>query len=55
MEDLLYFNGIDATSGEYLLPPISPSLFAHALEGATLNEKEVEELKNWFFKKTHPP
>jgi hypothetical protein len=54
VEDLLYFNGIDATSGEYLLPPISPSLFAHALEGATLNEKEVEELKNWFFKKTRP-
>lgn len=52
MEDLLHFNGIDAVSGEYLLPPIEPGRFARVIEKSELDSKEVAELKQWYFAKT---
>ena len=54
MDDLLNFNGIDAISGEYLLPAIEPKLFSKVIEGVNLDPKEVDELKNWYFSKTRP-
>ena len=52
MDELLYFNGIDAISGSYLLPPISANLFAKTLEGVELDPKETAELKSWYYAKT---
>ncbi len=54
MDDLLNFNGIDAISGEYLMPAIEPKLFSKVIEGVNLDPKEVDELKNWYFSKTRP-
>jgi hypothetical protein len=51
MEDLLYFNGINAANGTYLLPPTSPTLFAKGLEGQELDPKDLAELKTWLFEK----
>lgn len=52
MDDLIYLNGVDASTGEYLLPPISETAFAKAIQGVEPDPKEIEELKNWYFKKT---
>lgn len=52
MDDLLYFNGIDAASGEYLLPPMSAETFSNAIQGFEPDAKELAELKSWYFKKT---
>lgn len=54
MDDLLYFNGIDATNGSYLLPAVEAQLFTKALEGLELDPAEQTELNNWFFKRTRP-
>jgi hypothetical protein len=54
VDDLLYFNGIDAASGDYLLPPIPPETFSRLLQNTSLDEKEIAELKAWFFKKDRP-
>lgn len=54
MDDLLYFNGIDATNGSYLLPAVEAQLFSKALEGLELDPAEQTELNNWFFKRTRP-
>jgi hypothetical protein len=52
MEDLLYFNGIDASTGSYMLPPIDSKVFARLIEGQNLDPKEAIELKNWYYSKT---
>jgi hypothetical protein len=54
MDDLLYFNGVDATNGSYLLPAIEAQLFTKSLEGLELDPAEQTELSNWFFKRTRP-
>ncbi|MEN4099807.1 MAG: hypothetical protein ROW52_07780, partial [Anaerolineaceae bacterium] len=45
--ELLVFNGIDANTGSYLLPPLPPSAITKAATGAPLDEKELTELR-WF-------
>lgn len=54
VDDLLYFNGIDATTGNYLLSPTNPAILSRAIEGVELDAREIEEFKNWIFHKTHP-
>lgn len=51
MQDLLYFNGIDAVHGGYLLPAIPPDLFARAVGNQELDPQELAELKYWLFEK----
>jgi len=43
----LVFNGIDAVTGRYLLPPLSPAVITAAATGAPIEEKELGELKWW--------
>ena len=45
--DRLVFNGIDGASGEYLLPPMSPSQVSRIVQGETLDEWHLRELKMW--------
>jgi len=54
-EKLLYFNGIDGASGDYLLPPLYPAQFSSIIQGEALNETEerhLRELKWWFDRTT---
>jgi hypothetical protein len=46
-DDLLYFNGIDAVSGDYALMPMDPKLFSSIITGAPVDEAEMKALKNW--------
>jgi hypothetical protein len=43
--ELLVFNGIDGTSGEYLLPPMTPQEISKIAQGEKLDEKHLNELK----------
>ena len=45
-DNLFHFNGIDATTGEYLLPPLAPESLAPRVRGETWGSEEgLEELK----------
>jgi hypothetical protein len=46
--DLLYFNGINGASGDYLLPPLSPTDISKVAQGETLDEQHLKELKWWY-------
>lgn len=41
-EDLLYINGVDATTGDYLFPPISPAELAARIKGAPDDPQEAQ-------------
>ncbi len=49
---LLYFNGIDGSSGGYLLPPMSPAAVAAIASGAPLDDDQLKELKWWYQRMT---
>lgn len=44
-DDLLYFNGINAASGEYDTPPLSLDALATLAKGEKLDQEQLEELK----------
>ena len=44
-DNLLFFNGIDGASGEYLLPPMTPQDISKIAQGEKLDEKHLNELK----------
>lgn len=44
--DLLYANGVNAETGEYALPPISPADFKKGIKGGPV-EPDSKSLKNW--------
>ncbi|HSV86513.1 MAG TPA: hypothetical protein VLH85_08050 [Levilinea sp.] len=46
-DERLVFNGIDAATGGYLLPPLPASAIISAATGTPMDEKELNELK-WF-------
>jgi len=46
-EPLLWFNGIDARRGGYLLPPVPPRHLADLACGATVDRGRVRELQAW--------
>lgn len=43
--DRLYFNGINATNGEYLIPPLPPAALSSIALGETFNPDQLAELK----------
>lgn len=45
-EDLLVFNGIDANTGQYLIPPVSQEAISKAALGESWDENQFNELKN---------
>ena len=48
MSEELVFNGIDATTGKYLVPPVEAEVMAAAISGETRNPEEQEALKLWW-------
>lgn len=48
MTDQLVFNGIGATTGNYLIPPVEPDTMAAAITGEPRNAEEAEALKRWW-------
>lgn len=52
--DLLVFNGLDATTGEYLLPPLAPAQVSALAQGHALGDHELAELKNRAFEINNP-
>ena len=44
-DDAFVFNGIDATSGRYLLPPLSPAVLSSMAQGQAQDERHAKELK----------
>jgi len=49
--DLLIFNGIDGSSGDYLLPPMSPHDISAVAQGEHLDPQHLNELK-WKYRQT---
>ena len=45
MSDELYFNGIDGSSGDYLLPPLTPQEVSAFAQGKGLDTDQLNELK----------
>jgi hypothetical protein len=43
--DLLFFNGINGASGEYLLPPMTPQDVSKIAQGEALDARHLQELK----------
>jgi len=44
----LYFNGINAATGDYLLPPMAPRDVSKIAQGESLEEAHLQELKHWY-------
>ncbi len=47
MSDPMFFNGIDAVTGSYLLPPLEPEQLTSIILGEPLDEAQTQELKAW--------
>ena len=46
-EDILYFNGIDGASGDYLIPPMTPKQLSEIIQGEPRDADHLQELKWW--------
>ncbi|HEY3566452.1 MAG TPA: hypothetical protein VGP73_00865, partial [Thermoanaerobaculia bacterium] len=44
---MLWFNGLDGRSGDYLMPPVPPRQLADFALGATTDLARVRELQAW--------
>jgi hypothetical protein len=47
MSDMMFFNGVDAVSGEYILPAMAPEKFAALVQGHA-QDGNLDELKWWY-------
>jgi hypothetical protein len=56
MSEQLYFNGINAATGEYLLPPLDAETLANAVSGLPREPEQEKALKTWWqqFAETNP-
>jgi hypothetical protein len=45
--DAVVFNGIDATTGAYLLPPMSPQAVSQVARGQVIDPADLKELRWW--------
>jgi hypothetical protein len=50
--DAVVFNGIDATTGTYLLPPMSPQALSRVARGQVLDPADLKELRWWHHRAT---
>jgi len=50
--DAVVFNGIDATTGAYLLPPMSPEAVSQIARGQVLDPADLKELRWWHHRAT---
>jgi hypothetical protein len=50
MSEELVFNGIDATTGEYLVPPVDTQTLAAAISSEPRNPDEEQALRSWWKK-----
>ena len=48
MSDPMFFNGIDGSSGSYLLPPLQPEQLSSIILGEPVDEGQMAELKAWY-------
>lgn len=46
--EMLVFNGINAATGDYLLPPMTPKQISTIVQGQQQDEAEIQELKWWY-------
>src|SRR5688572_26803755 len=44
-QDLLVFNGIDGSTGDYLVPPMLPDVFARIARGGRVERRHLSELR----------
>lgn len=51
-DELLYFNGVDGDSGQYLTPPMPPAMVSQLARGKTLDKAHLNELKWWHYRTT---
>ena len=51
-DELMYFNGIDAGSGGYSMPPIAPDTFSELVQGLSYDPARQQELQNFHQKQT---
>lgn len=54
-EERLIFNGVDGSTGDYLLPPMSPAQLSTVVQGTSLEEADpshLKELKWWYARLT---
>ena len=47
-DELLYFNGVNGATGEYLLAPQPPDVISTIAQGETLDAAHVMELRFWY-------
>lgn len=45
-ESLVYPNGVDAETGQYLLPPLGPDLICRIAEGTPVSRTELQEIQS---------
>ena len=50
--DAVVFNGIDATTGSYLLPPMSPRVVSQVARGLVIDPADLKELRWWHHRAT---
>jgi hypothetical protein len=50
--DAVVFNGIDATTGTYLLPPMSPQALSRVARGQVIDPADLKELRWWHHRAT---
>ncbi len=53
-QEYLYFNGIDGASGEYLVPPLTPSQVSALAQGQSLDPEELDQLQMRVFQLQNP-
>ena len=46
-EDLFVFNGVDGTTGSYLLPPKPPEVISRRAQGHQIDPADLDELRYW--------
>ena len=51
--EYLFFNGIDAASGDYLLPPLTAHDVAGIAQGEQLDPSHLKELRQWWQRISH--
>jgi hypothetical protein len=47
-DNLLFFNGIDGSTGEYLLPPQPPEIISAVARGEEIDPQQIQFLKRWW-------